>query len=362
MKEGKFIMQRLILADIRSANSNGRSIGHYFSVASNYKEIFNKNYDLLIAGGPVYYPHYGCMLKLKYDTHSSTASIVNKFKVIKNCFDLLKQASNASVIFQCSAVATAYLGIALCPYNVSIYMIQYNTSGVDSKFKSFLFKLAKRKIDGIICPSKEIGKVYGLPYCVVPDYIFTKNRFKNISFSDKCTYYDFGVFGIISLSKGVLEVATYFAHTKYRLIITGRPSDDKIKDELIYICADSPNITLILDYLTAEDYNLYIKSSKYCILNYTEDYSQHSSGVVFDILFNGKPVLGRECTFLQFIGDNHIGVNYRKLDELPFDDLLDENTYYLYLENIKKYLEKHTNYEQILTDFITKPINCNDDH
>ncbi|UZQ50357.1 hypothetical protein [Clostridium kluyveri] len=345
-------MKRLIIADVQSMNNNGRSIGHYFTVAANYNEIFSKDYDVFIAGGPVYYSNYKHMVKLKYDTYSLASLLINKLKIIKNCFDLFSQVSNAIIIFQCSSIATAYLGIALCPCNINVYMIQYNTLGINSKLKRFLFKLAKGNIAGTICPSEKIGEAYGLPYCVVPDYILTQNRFKSIHFTNDHVDYDFGVFGIITWSKGVIEVAAYFAHTNYRLIIAGHPSDNDIKEELINICADSPNITVIFDYLTTRKYNSYIKGSKYCILNYTEDYSQHSSGVVFDILFNGKPVLGRKCKFLSFITENHIGVVYRKLDELPLDELLREDIYHLYLENIKKYLENHRNYEQTLIDFI----------
>ena len=45
--------QKVIDADIKSVNNNGKSEGHYFSVARNYLEMLHNNYDVKVAGGPV---------------------------------------------------------------------------------------------------------------------------------------------------------------------------------------------------------------------------------------------------------------------------------------------------------------------
>ena len=46
--------KRLIIADVKSPNYKGQSIGHFFTVAQNYYDLFYYKIKTLIAGGPVY--------------------------------------------------------------------------------------------------------------------------------------------------------------------------------------------------------------------------------------------------------------------------------------------------------------------
>lgn len=43
-------------------------------------------------------------------------------------------------------------------------MIQYNTMSLDSTVKRFIYKTAKNKIKGMICPDDLIGSEYQIPY------------------------------------------------------------------------------------------------------------------------------------------------------------------------------------------------------
>ena len=54
-----------------------------------------------------------------------------------------------------------------------LFFIQYSLEGLRNRIGRIFFRLAKHKIDGIICPNEDVGNGYGLPYCVVPDYIYT---------------------------------------------------------------------------------------------------------------------------------------------------------------------------------------------
>lgn len=47
-------MKRLILADVKSLNIKGKSIGHYFTLAQNYIDLFGDYCQVKIAGGPIY--------------------------------------------------------------------------------------------------------------------------------------------------------------------------------------------------------------------------------------------------------------------------------------------------------------------
>ena len=50
--------QTLYIADLRSNCSNGISTGHFFTVAKNYKQMFENVCNVKIAGGPIFKNHF----------------------------------------------------------------------------------------------------------------------------------------------------------------------------------------------------------------------------------------------------------------------------------------------------------------
>lgn len=346
-------MKNLYIADIKSRNINGTSQGHYFSIAENYCDIFKDSCNVFVTGGPVYSKKFRNIFKLRYDTFESSSTLKNKLKIIRNMFDLFYgKRKNDIIVIQSSASATALLGIVLFKSRrCKTYMIQYNTELVSSYIKRLLYTLAKAKIDGIICPSKKIGEIYGLPYCVVPDYIYIGTKaVNNISFENK--KYDFSVLGLVCRDKGGIDVAKKFKETNYKILIAGKPENDEIKNEMQNICKDSPNITLKLDYLSEKEYDQSIKESKYCILNYSGAYSEHSSGVVFDILFKSIPIIGRQCKYLNFIKEYNLGILFDDITNFNPNSTMDSHKYQQYLCNISSYREKHKEYISHLKEFL----------
>ena len=344
--------RRVIIADIRSMTEEGKAVGHYFSVATNYTEIFEKYADVMVAGGPVFDHRFSNLIQLPNNTEVQLSAVENKKRVLNNIKQLFVECANDIIILQCSAVATAYIGILLYkPSTCKLFMIQYNTLGIDSGFKRLLFGLAKKKIDGVICPNDKIGCAYGLPYCVVPDYIYTGDGIcTNTPFETKTN--DLGMFGIIVPDKGVVDAARFLAGSKYNVKIAGYPQDEQIKQELLECCRDARNIELSLRYLSEDEYTLGIRNSKYCILNYSGAYSEHSSGVVFDILFNGVPVIGKRCSSLEFIEKNNIGYIYNDISDVDFDTLMNKKNYETYLRNIEKYYAVQRKSAEVLVAFI----------
>ncbi len=345
-------MRRVIIADINSRSDNGKAVGHYYTVAENYHDIFDDVCDVKVAGGPIFENRFDDLVKLDFDTKADNSTLDNKKKVIHNIKQLFAECANDIIILQCSAVATAYIGIALYkPETCKVFMIQYNTMGLDSFVKRMLYIAAKRKIDGVICPQKEIGEAYGCKYCIVPDYIYIGAKAQEIiPYEEK--KYDFGIFGIIAPDKGVVEVARKLAGTKYSVMIGGFPQNDEIRRELEILCHKYSNIQLKLDYLSEEEYVNGIRNSRYCILNYSGAYSEHSSGVVFDIIFNGVPVVGKSCMSLNFIQDYGIGFIYDNIDDFNPDCVLNKERYNQFLHNISEYYESHKEYVDIIRKFV----------
>lgn len=86
---------RLDTEYISSMVIDGNAVGHYFTVAQNYLDLFKSACNVKIAGGPVYKDKFKeeDLLLLDYNAESSCSSIENKRRELCNLrklFDLCK--------------------------------------------------------------------------------------------------------------------------------------------------------------------------------------------------------------------------------------------------------------------------------
>lgn len=343
--------KRIYIADILSRTFNGISTGHYFAVARNYQDMFGK--DVSVAGGPVYTKSFNrkYLLELPYNIEGG-GGFKSRLKTFANAIKLFNAAKGDVIVLQQCTTITTFLCIILFYHCKSkLYLIQYSLEGFRNICGRILYKLAKRKIDGLICPNSMVGDAYGLPYCVVPDYIYTGNtKSDGNCFFEKA--YDFCIIGRIAPEKGAVEVAKWFANKRWRVLIAGKPQSEDLAVELRDICSNASNIDLNLGYVSDEQYYTYLHNSKYAILNYSGEYSQRSSGVVYDTLFNGVPVVGKMCAALKFIDDEGLGYIYKDLDDINFDIIMQQSYHERMLENINKYCSSmHRNINK-LKDFL----------
>lgn len=344
-------MKDIYIVDIRSANKNGRSEGHYFAVAENYINVFSSVADVYVAGGPIYKKKFDRYFALPFDSIGN--SIRDKITTIINAIYALKRIRNQTLVFQCSAISTVCLIIALFSTTNDIYLIQYDTCMIASKWRKLIFNRTRKRIKGIICPGKEIGVALETEYCVVPDYIYCSRELvtKNSEFQ-----YDFGMYGILAQGKGILEAVELLAKSNYRVKIAGKvaglPEDKVMMEKLQEIAAIHPNIMLEIGYLPDEKYKEYITSTKYVILNYSDSYALRSSGVILDAIYNYTPVIVRRRKYADFVGDSEIGVVYDHLGEVDLEQLLHDNVRSNFIENIDKYLKMQEKHRHTLTEFV----------
>lgn len=346
-------MNRVFIADIASKSTNGFLIGHYATVAENYQNIIGS----IIVGGPIYKKYFSTspLIQLPFNSESTENIIIKKIKQLLNCKKLFSIAKNDTVILQQSALATSLIGIFLFKRKQTrLFLITYNNEGYNSFLKRIFYRLAKKKIDGIICPNAEVGKGYNLPYCIVPDYIYIGDIDNIIKSSYKEKIYDFSIIGRLSPEKQPIEVANKFANTNYKLLIAGKTQTQDLEDNLKQICKNSPNIELKIEYITNEEYYKCINQSRYSILNYSEEYSNRSSGVVYDMIYNGVPVIGRRCKALSFIEKNNLGLLYDNLCDLDFSILLNEEKHMQFIKNIYTFCKTQNTYINKLNSFIKK--------
>lgn len=355
----------IIIADLRSNCSyKGISTGHYIPVARMYQELFKEECKVFVSGGPVYESSFSkdCFVKLPFNV--SGDSFFHKLKLFCNSICLFAKAKGRTIILQQSSDVTTHLALALFYWGgFRVFMIRYSCHGIDSKLKQFIYTLCRYKIDGIICPNQRVADAYKRPHIIVPDLIYVPKEevVMPTSYSDK--KYDFCMIGRISEEKGIVEIAEILAKRDYKTIIAGKPQTQELADKLSQICQNSSNIELVLDYISDEQYHQYLNDSRYTILNYKGEYSERSSGVVFDTLFAGVPVIGCRCKALQFIETSNVGYIYESADRLfassnegscICDLLFEETQYNLYLDNIRKYRDTHIDYAKKLIEFITE--------
>ncbi len=343
----------LIIADIHSNNNNGICTGHYIPLARMFQEIFKKVVTTSVASGPIYKKSFDReqLLLLPYDMMAGANFLVNRVKAMINSYVLFKEAKGDTIFLQDGRPITNHSGIALFYHGKSkLYMIKYSTNGLNSIAGRFLWKIIKDRVDGIICPNDEVGQAFDRPYCVVPDYIYTGED-KKCPIDYKSKKYDFCIVGRLNKDKGVVESAKRLNGTDYKVLIAGQ-ANDSYSEELKNVCQGCDNIDLRLGYVSDEDYIRYINESRYCILNYQGEYSNRSSGVVFDIIFRGVPVVGNSCKALQFVKNYKIGHIYDNIEELSTESLFDEEKYEEYLKNINKYRLLHREYCKKLSTFV----------
>lgn len=344
-------MKRLVIADITSLNKNGQVFGHFDKVARMYKSILKKEFEVVIAGGPIYSTIDLDTIMLKYDNDVSLMNtivqrMIVKLKEVLNGILLLKQKNNDIIIFQAYSIKSILIALFFLKDKKDIYLIQYKNE-LNSKITRALYKLVNKKITGIICPNESVGISYNKRYLVVPDYICTQDIV--IETNDK--KYDLGMFGIMSEGKDVEDIVNTFKNTNYKIMIAGYFSDISRYNELVN--KKSENIQIINKYLSDTEYNEYIKNSKYVILPYKDYYKSATSGVIFDVLFNYVPVITKAYDTFKIIKDYDIGILYNStLKEIEEKNILDEKLYNNYISNIKKFINENKSQANKVINFL----------
>jgi len=349
-------MNRLIVADIKSPVTNGQCMGHFLALARNYHMVFRKSVNSLIAGGPIYKTNFAhdVWFPLPYNLEMVHESkFVNKFKYFVNAWHLFRNCHEDIMVVQQGGDVTFFIACALLYRRYRrnrLYLIQYSTTSLRSGFKRMIFKLAKRKLDGIICPNDEVGKAFDIPYCVVPDYFYINETAQKPmpSYVDK--KYDVCILGRIEEEKGVVESVRRLKEMPLKVIVAGN-ANAQIEKELKNICSEAPNITLDLRYISDSLYVEYIRQSRFCLLNYSDEYSVRSSGAVYDMLYNQVPIIGRRCRALRFVSDLGMGYLYEDVWECD-ETIFSEANYTRFMAGINKYLSDNVAYQRRLAAFI----------
>lgn len=349
-------MKRLIIADLKSNNNHGTCTGHYYSLAQNYIDLFQDCYQVLVASGPIYLKRFeqDRMMLLPFDYIAGHNRIRNLYRMLRNAYCLFKFSSNNDIVVVQDSQPYMILLSLIIAYrnNCRLFQIHYSDEPMNRWFYRVMMKFFRHKLNGVICPNTKVGKAYGVPFVVVPDYIwYDKNAGRCfISYSERI--YDFCIVGRIAKDKGVSDAVRTICKTGHSILVAGQIQEAEEGNRLIELASKYHNITLDLTYINDEKYYYYISHSRYCILNYCGTYTARSSGVVLDTLFFGTPVIGTKCRALQLVEDYHVGVLYENIEDFQLDPLFNISTYDAFLSSIIRYRNLHQTYKEKLEKFL----------
>lgn len=346
----------MILADVKSINKNGKSYGHYFSLAENYLELYGKTAEVKIGGGPIYKTRFKeeDLFRLPYDCRMEKSKWLQVWHTLLNCRYLFKHTDkNDVIVMQHSAAATFMIGIMLFAHKKNnIYVITYDKNSINNAFKRLVYSFARKHIKGFLTSNEEVAKAFQRPYCLVPDYIFSGDvdKLPIIPYKDK--KYDFVMVGSIWPDKGVLEAAHHLANTRYKVLIAGRPAFEWLGDEIKSVCDKADNIELHLGFVSEDDFKDYIDNARYSLLNYQGTYAERSSGVVLDALFRGVPVVGHRSHANYLVEQNKLGYIYDRIEDFDPSSVIDETVYNKYYQNVIAFLKDNTFYKEKVIRFL----------
>ena len=310
---------------------------------------------VVVAGGPVYSSYTGNKELLKYDVDLRELDVTGtklkaKIKEVLNGIQVLKKHENSVIIFQDYSNTSLFLSICLQKTKSPVYIIQYKCE-INSGVNALLYKLAKKRIAGVLCTKKEVGEKYDIPYLVTPDYIYTDT--KKVEKESEEYSYDFGIFGIIRKGKDVVGVAKRFVGIERTLLIAGSIQDEDMRKDLENLAKENKNIVVINRYLSEEEYNHMISATRCMILPYVDEYyNESSSGVVYDALFEKKPVITRNYEIFDFVRAYKVGILYNSLNDVDFSEVMNESEFLICKDNIQSYLSDNQAYAQRLKEFV----------
>lgn len=353
-------MKKLIVADISSFSCDGKLIGHWPVSAAMYQKILKNDFNTYVAGSELYklYISEKCIaLPYGFDVlHKLSVKerIEKVLREIKNCRLLL--ASDAEIIlFQSSGFVSMLYCLLTASKKVigskKIFFIQYSYQ-CDGRIKSFLYKYAKRNITGLITSTNKVGKQYDISYVSIPDYIYIGDFEEK---DEEKFLYDFCMVGTMNDSKDIeMIIDTFAKYQKYKVKIAGFFQDKSRFQRLLEKATF--NIELIDCYLTEEEFKSIIKNSRYCLLPYKKVHDIATSGVIYDYLFQNRPVIYRYSENFDFVEKYGAGLAYQNdIEEVL--NYIDNTPYIEFKKGIKKLIGDNMKTQKKIIDFIKCYIN-----
>lgn len=321
-------MKKLLIIDPLSLHDkNDIIIGHSMQLTKNYFQLFSEYFEVKVAGKFEYEQQFQkSFVKLPFSLRFGNANflsrVLDKFKIAINIIRALHYESDYYILYPCSYISLL-ISLPFLPKK-KLFIIDYKISS-----RNF-HNLFHRKISGVLTsqPSNRYGLIDSF---LMKDYYYNPASY-DVKKSEKL--YDFSCVGNISKGKLIEDVVAKFQHTDYKIIISGIFED---KNRLKKIQDLATNNIIINDgFISESEYNRIIKESIYLILPYNKNYDSHTSGVVYDAIFNRTPIIGTNVSALNIVKEHNMGICYNSILDININDLNENHSNFLV--NIDNYI------------------------
>lgn len=301
---------RIGIVDTLSLSANNKIYGHFNKTASDYYNILSKVGDVYIVGGETYAAHFDknklirlpfYTTKKEFDSRDVFVRLICKAKsIINTAFAYLLPLD--ILIFQ-DANQTAIYKLSKYSGKKRVFIVKYAIENREAVRNAF-WKNSKH-FDGVITSIKSVAEYYQKPYVLIPDYF----PMETAQASDCIKKWDVSVVGTVMGFKDYEAVVEALSNTEFKVYIAGYFPD---KERLSMIKSmSSDNIVIEDKYLSEEEYDCAIRSSRYVLLPYkAEGYAEKSSGVVLDAIYRGVPVITPDYESFSFVKEEKLGYCY----------------------------------------------------
>jgi len=302
------------IVDTMSLSHGNNIYGHFAKVSCQYLDLLQEGgHDVRIIGHKIYRKYVSDdhldYLPFKSDkdiflSGSRIRRLWNKMCCLVNILIVLLYKKYDLLIMHDNNQNLFYYIYSILPIKRNIALIRYTYPKTEKQ--QTLFRKISEKVSFIITSMKEVGESYMLPYALVPDYFpFQK---KDTIYAEE---YDLCIVGTINECKDIETVIKSVLNSDLRLIIAGHFEDYNRYLNAVNMCKDSNNISITNSYLSDNEYDKTIGSSKFIVLPYDlKKYENRSSGVILDAVYSGKPVIATSCDAFMPVEQRHIGFLY----------------------------------------------------
>lgn len=307
-------MKKIAIIDTLTLTLDDSVYGHFHKVSLQLHQILSKIFDVKIIAGKTYTKYFDnsaidplpyITSKKDFDSKSFFIEIRNKLKSVVNTIFVLRKKEYDVLIFHDNNNSLLYFTLLFFKPNNHIILIRYTKN--NSSLSNWLFEKIKNKISFIISSLDNVAISYGIDYILLPDYFPSNTTIKELT----ATLYDFVMVGTINECKDIEDVLESVLHSNLTLNIAGHFENELQYDNVINKYGNCERISITNKYLTEEEYENYIATSKFVLLPYKKDsYSNRSSGVILDAIYAGRSVIGSNIDAFQIIRDQKIGFIY----------------------------------------------------
>lgn len=290
-------MKKILLTDYYgTCDKTGNAIGHSPKVLEEYRKLLEGECRIFAAVSPcigksISTDDFEKIQFLKYDiveqgNKKLGERIVDKFKLIQNIRDVLKQKRDYDIIwfYRTDFFMFLYFFLRRKVRGCKIYCLVCHQSfgeGIMGRMLTDIYDKSLKKFDGIIyTQEKKKPKCKNVLY--IPDYYYDAEKYgkyRNLKKKDMVV-----CLGTMSPYKKLEEVVEVFNRLRYPLEIIGYFFE---KDRFERLCSSAKqNIVIKNEILSEEIYYQKLAEAKYAILPYDmNQYKNRTSGVLQECIF-----------------------------------------------------------------------------